>query len=207
MTLDYRPRTKEWYNDEELAARLRDGEIRWDSELPVGKLGKTRTVINIAARHGFLETLHEINKDPTADYSKYFSLFIAIKNRNFLAADILLANGANLEQEVMYNRETYPSMLFFFVEAEAREFNGQCRSEAISYLISRGADLTKTDKYGLTFGEKLASSSQLHDGSYTPNRSLHFEGVVDWLKAGLNKEVFTDKFGYSHSADFKTYLL
>ena len=193
----YAPR--DWYTDSDLAEKIRTGELAWDSPLHVGQAGKLRTVINIAARHGFLETLHEISKNPEADFNKFFSLFIAIKNGNFMAADIILEHGGNLEQEVVYNRETYPSMLFFFTDAEAKEFNGKRRAEAISYLLHRGADPDKRDSYGVSWRTKLVSSTHLHDGSYPITR---FESVDQYLStiSAIEKDDFEDKFGYKHSS-------
>ena len=193
----------EWYSDDTLKEKVQSGELSWSDRIPVGANQDLRPLVNVAARHGFLRTLDELSKT-SKDLNQFFPLFIAVKNKQLFAADILIQNGADINLPVYYNGSAYTNMLFFFSGSHS-EVLGMSDDElvrTIVYLLSNGADWRAKDSYGIPWTKFffMQNGGTLYRRVFGKALSDEEEEafVLNLGNEKLQKS-FKDDLGYSHS--------
>lgn len=156
---------KHIFTDMEISEKVKSGEYFYNTLLVINEdSGSKRTVLNFAARHGYLNTLAALRDTGlTAEQiDETFPLFTAAKNNQIAAMEAILdmdEGHCNMDMEVQVRdngrNRYFANMLFYFFEYIPKVYgrlqDGHVR--AFWVLVYYGIDLAAQNKMGYTIAD------------------------------------------------------
>lgn len=214
---------KHIFTDREISEKVKSGEYTYNTLLTINELnGSKRTVLNFAARHGYLNTLAALRDAGITgeQIDQTFPLFTAAKNNQIAAMEAIIgldggSCSLDLEVQVRENGRNryYTNMLFYFFDYLSK-VSGKIQEghiRAFWVLVYHGIDIELTNKMGYTIvdlvylnrvkpevGELIRFASQFF-GVQPPSLSS-LEEIREFFGEVRASELepIVDSYGFSH---------
>ncbi len=173
MTNDTMNFKKHIFTDLEISEKVKSGEYFYNTLLTINEeTGSKRTVLNFAARHGYLNTLAALRDAglTSEQINETFPLFTAAKNNQIAAMEAILSMDGetcdmDLEVQIRDNGRNryFADMLFYFWEYIPKVYgklqDGHVR--AFWVMVYYGINTSTKNKMGYTISD-LVYLNRIH---------------------------------------------